>query len=125
MSGGTPVGNVRQRHSQGFSFASSSDDLEDDACSRVRPPAPSSPRGWTKVEIVENILWLVSATFIVYYGDGYSNLFYLLLYDDRIQRYKIFLDCSKLTLFFLLVMVFCLFILCKQYMLIHGFEECW
>lgn len=87
MSGGTPVagGFMRQRHSQGY--ASSGDDLEDDACSRLRPSMEPSPRIWSRVEIVENILWLVSAAFIVYFGDRNSNLIYLLCHDDRIRRY--------------------------------------
>lgn len=83
MSGGTPVGGgyMRQRHSQGY--ASSGDDLEDDACSR---PSPSSPRSRTWIEILENMLWLASAAFIVYYGDRHHNLIYLLWHDDRIRR---------------------------------------
>jgi hypothetical protein len=86
MSGGTPTagGFMRQRHSQGY--ASSGDDLEDDACSRPRNTFEPSPRIWSKVEIVENVLWLVSAAFVVYFGDRHSNLVYLLCHDDRIRR---------------------------------------
>lgn len=86
MSGGTPVGckSMRQRHSQGY--ASSGDDLEDDACSRPMSQPLSLPRTRTWVEILENFLWIASAVFIVYYGDRNSNLIYLLLHDDRIRR---------------------------------------
>ncbi|XP_073062569.1 uncharacterized protein [Primulina eburnea] len=86
MSGGTPVGGgyMRQRHSQGY--ASSGDDLEDDACSRLiyRSPSSSSSRRW--VEILENLLWISSVIFIIYYGDRRSNFIYLLWHDDRIKR---------------------------------------
>lgn len=87
MSGGTPVagGLMRQRHSQGY--ASSGDDLEDDACSRHAAtfftPAQKQ-RTW--VEVVENILWIASAVFIFYYGDRHSNFIYVLWHDDRIRR---------------------------------------
>ncbi|XP_038710654.1 transmembrane protein 128-like isoform X1 [Tripterygium wilfordii] len=86
MSGGTPVGGgyMRQRHSQGY--ATSGDDLEDDACSRPQsfsPPSPPRARSW--LEIVENVLWVASAVFIVYFGDRKSNFFYLLWHDDRIR----------------------------------------
>ncbi|CAJ2652526.1 unnamed protein product [Trifolium pratense] len=55
MLGGTPTGAggfMRQRHSLGY--ASSGDDLEDDACSRLRNFLP--PRTWD--EMLENSLWL-------------------------------------------------------------------
>ncbi|PNX93952.1 hypothetical protein L195_g017117 [Trifolium pratense] len=55
MLGGTPTGAggfMRQRHSLGY--ASSGDDLEDDACSRLRNFLP--PRMWD--EMLENSLWL-------------------------------------------------------------------
>lgn len=86
MSGGTPVGGgyMRQRHSQGY--ASSGDDLEDDACSRSRPTSPTSMRKRTWIEILENFLWLASAAFIIYYGDRHSNLIYLVWHDERIRR---------------------------------------
>nr|CAN63499.1 hypothetical protein VITISV_011674 [Vitis vinifera] len=86
MSGGTPVGGgfMRQRHSQGY--ASSGDDLEDDACSRQTPSSPAMPRARTWTEVMENILWIASAVFIIYYGDRNSNFIYLLLHDDRIRR---------------------------------------
>ncbi|KAJ7956665.1 Transmembrane protein [Quillaja saponaria] len=92
MSGGTPVaggGFMRQRHSQGY--GSSGDDLEDDACSRMRPSSPPSPSGRTWIEIVENCLWLASAAFIVYFGDRRSNLIYLLWHDGRIRRLPLYL----------------------------------
>lgn len=86
MSGGTPTGAggfMRQRHSQGY--ASSGDDLEDDACSRQRSFLPPSPPRRTWVEMLENFLWLASAAFILYYGDQHSNFIYLLCYDGRIR----------------------------------------
>ncbi|KAI4344111.1 hypothetical protein L6164_011379 [Bauhinia variegata] len=92
MSGGTPVGGagyMRQRHSQGY--GSSGDDLEDDACSRARPFSPPSPEGKTWTEILENILWIASAAFIIYFGDQNSNLIYLLLHDNRIRRLSLYL----------------------------------
>ncbi|PRQ19058.1 hypothetical protein RchiOBHm_Chr7g0212941 [Rosa chinensis] len=46
MSGGTPTGGyMRQRHSQGY--ASSGDDLEDDACLMFHSSPASSPRVWS------------------------------------------------------------------------------
>ncbi|CAN1825088.1 hypothetical protein LINPERHAP1_LOCUS31026 [Linum perenne] len=88
MSGGTPTrGCVRQRHSQG-GYGSSSDDLEDDACSRPRQnyffPTPPRPRSW--MVIVENMVWIASAIFVVYYGDRHSNFVYLLWHDGRVRR---------------------------------------
>ncbi|KAJ0031395.1 hypothetical protein Pint_13048 [Pistacia integerrima] len=85
MSGGTPVGGgyMRQRHSQGY--ASSGDDLEDDACSRPQPFSPPTSRPRTWLEILENALWIASALFIIYYGDRHSNFIYLLWHDDRIR----------------------------------------
>lgn len=87
MSGGTPIGGgiMRQRHSQGYT--SSGDDLEDDACSRLIYQSPSSSRSRRWVEIMENLLWISSVIFIMYYGDGRSNFMYLLWNDDRIKRY--------------------------------------
>ncbi|XP_052181148.1 uncharacterized protein LOC127794243 [Diospyros lotus] len=91
MSGGTPVGGglIRQRHSQGY--ASSSDDLEDDACSRPCPQSPPSQKKRKWVEISENVLWIGSAVFIVYYGDRHSNFIYLLWHDGRIRRVPLYL----------------------------------
>ncbi|XP_022027354.1 uncharacterized protein LOC110928634 isoform X3 [Helianthus annuus] len=84
MSGGTPTagGLMRQRHSQGY--ASSGDDLEDDACSRIRPKFPET-RTWT--EVLENVLWFVSASLIIYLGDWHSNLIYILFHDARIRSF--------------------------------------
>ncbi|CAI0389652.1 unnamed protein product [Linum tenue] len=91
MSGGTPRGGyVRQRHSQG-GYGSSGDDLEDDACSRPQQhfsPTPPRVRSW--VEILENLLWIASSLFIVYYGDRHSNLIYLLWHDGRIRRMPLY-----------------------------------
>ncbi|KAI9191309.1 hypothetical protein LWI29_031604 [Acer saccharum] len=91
MSGGTPTvgGYMRQRHSQGY--ASSGDDLEDDACSRPQPSSPSAPRTRTWVEILENVLWIASSLFIIYFGDCRSNFIYLLCHDDRIRRLPLYL----------------------------------
>ncbi|XP_021614958.1 uncharacterized protein LOC110616779 isoform X1 [Manihot esculenta] len=91
MSGGSPVGGgyMRQRHSQGY--ASGGDDLEDDACSRPQPFTPPSPRVRSWVEIVENVLWIASAIFIVYFGDRHSNLICLLWHDERIRRLPLYL----------------------------------
>ncbi|BBH08471.1 hypothetical protein Prudu_020675, partial [Prunus dulcis] len=98
MSGGTPTGAgyMRQRHSQGY--ASSGDDLEDDACSVMRTSSPRSPRVWSRIEIVENVLWLASAAFIVYYGDRKSNLIYLFWHDDRIRRLPLYLGTVGVVL---------------------------
>ncbi|XP_028074636.1 uncharacterized protein LOC114277014 [Camellia sinensis] len=89
MSGGTPIGGafMRQRHSQGYT--SGSDDHEDDACSRASPQSPSSLQQKTRrrwVEIMENVLWIASAVFIIYYGDRHSNFIVILWHDDRIRR---------------------------------------
>ncbi|KAG4383884.1 hypothetical protein GLYMA_13G168100v4 [Glycine max] len=92
MSGGTPRGGgglMRQRHSQGY--ASSGDDLEDDACSRHRPFLAPSPPPRTWIEMLENFLWLASAAFILYFGDQHSNLIYLLCHDNRIKRPPLYL----------------------------------
>lgn len=92
MSGGTPRGGggyIRQRHSQGY--ASGGDDLEDDACSRHQPFSLESPRCKTWVEVLENVLWIASAVFIVYFGDMHSNMIYILLHDARIKRSQLFL----------------------------------
>lgn len=99
MSGGTPTaggGYMRQRHSQGY--ASSGDDLEDDACSRPNFQAASFPRTRTWLEVIENLLWIASAVFIVYYGDSHSNLIYLLLHDDRIRRIPFYLGMLGVSL---------------------------
>lgn len=93
MSGGTPVsgGLMRQRHSQGY--ASSGDDLEDDACSRGPPPPsllPVNPaRTW--FEVFENVIWIGSSIFIFFYGDGRSNFVYVLWHDGRIRRPALYL----------------------------------
>ncbi|CAK9182142.1 unnamed protein product [Ilex paraguariensis] len=98
MSGGTPVGGgyMRQRHSQGY--ASSGDDLEDDACSKPPSQSPSFPRTRTWLEIVENFLWIASAVFILYYGDRHSNFIYLLWHDGRIRRIPLYLGMFGVSL---------------------------
>lgn len=87
MSGGTPTagGLMRQRHSQGY--ASSGDDLEDDACSRIRSQSPAFPVTRTWVEVLENVIWIAFAVLIIYLGDWHSNLIYILFHDGRIRRY--------------------------------------
>lgn len=70
MSGGTPVGGgyMRQRHSQGY--ASGGDDIDDDARSRFNYVSPQLPTTQKWTEVVENLLWIASAVFIVYFGTG-------------------------------------------------------
>lgn len=106
MSGGTPVsgGYMRQRHSPGY--ASSGDDLEDDACSRPNPFSPPTSRPRTWVEILENVLWIASALFIIYYGDRHSNFIYILWHDDRIRR---LVSCSYRFVFISIVYRFSFF----------------
>ncbi|KAL8152544.1 hypothetical protein V2J09_010304 [Rumex salicifolius] len=90
MSGGTPRSTfVRQRHSWGY--ASSSDDLEDDACSRLSPLSPSISRAKSWVEVLENVVWIASALFILYFGDWHYNFIHLLLHDERIRRTPLYL----------------------------------
>ncbi|KAF5195798.1 testis- and ovary-specific PAZ domain protein [Thalictrum thalictroides] len=91
MSGGTPVagGLIRQRHSQG-GYASSGDDLEDDACSRAPAPFPV-PQARTWTETMENVLWIASTIFIIYFGDQRSNFVYILWHDDRIRRAPLYI----------------------------------
>ncbi|KAJ0524589.1 putative transmembrane protein [Helianthus annuus] len=99
MSGGTPTGGglMRQRHSQGY--ASSGDDLEDDACSsRVRPQSPKFPETRTWVEVLENVLWIASAVFIIYLGDWHSNFIYILFHDGRIKRTPLYLGLFGVSL---------------------------
>nr|GMC58711.1 transmembrane protein 128 [Ipomoea batatas] len=92
MSGGSPTvggGYMRQRYSQGY--ASSGDDLEDDACSRSFAQSPSCLRTRTWVEVVENCMWIASALFIIYYGDQDYNFIYLLWHDGRIRRIPLYM----------------------------------
>ncbi|KAK8523505.1 hypothetical protein V6N13_113450 [Hibiscus sabdariffa] len=98
MSGGTPVagGYMRQRHSQGY--ASSNEDLEDDACSRLQSLSPATLRTRTWTEILETVLWVASALFIIYFGDRHSNLIYLLWLDERIRRMPLYLGLIGITL---------------------------
>lgn len=104
MSGGTPIGGgyMRQRLSPG-GYASSGDDLEDDACSRPQHPfsqsTPPVTRTW--IEILENVLWIASSLFIIYFGDRHSNFIYLLCHDGRIRRCVIsfhFSRCFSITI---------------------------
>ncbi|XP_068652748.1 uncharacterized protein [Aristolochia californica] len=89
MSGGSavPVGYIRQRYSNGY--ASSGDELEDGMLSRTpTSPAVPKPRTWT--EVIENVLWMTSAVFIIYLGDRHSNLVHVLWLDDRIRRLPLY-----------------------------------
>ncbi|XP_059638007.1 uncharacterized protein LOC132279948 isoform X2 [Cornus florida] len=100
MSDGTAVGGgglMRQRHSQGHS-SSDEEDLEDDACSRPPSQPLPCPRPNTWVEVVENVLWIASAVFIIYFGDGHSNFIYLLCHDNRIRRIPLYLGVLVLCL---------------------------
>ncbi|KAI3811161.1 hypothetical protein L1987_20878 [Smallanthus sonchifolius] len=92
---GTPTGGgyMRQRYSHGY--ASSGDDLEDDACSILQPQSPIFPTTRTSIE---NVVWNVSAVFIIYLGDCHSNLIYLLFHDDRIRRLQMYLAVSRVVL---------------------------
>ncbi|KAM7265621.1 hypothetical protein ACFE04_003304 [Oxalis oulophora] len=99
MSSGTPVGGggyMRQRHSQGY--ASGSDDLEEDACSRPNPFSDALPRNRTWLENLENVLWIASALFVVYYGDRHFNLVYLLWHDQRIRRMPLYFGMAGVSL---------------------------
>ncbi|CAM8960255.1 hypothetical protein QQ045_003070 [Rhodiola kirilowii] len=92
MSSGSPVagGLMRQRHSP--RYASSGDDLEDDAFSRHAATffgPTQKQRTW--IEVLENILWIASAAFIIYYGDRHSNFIYLLWHDNRTRRLPLYL----------------------------------
>ncbi|KAL3839846.1 hypothetical protein ACJIZ3_024437 [Penstemon smallii] len=101
MSGGTPVGGgyMRQRHSQGY--ASSGDDLEDDACSRTISLSPSSPKTRKWIEVLENLLWIASAIFIIYFGDSHSNFVYIIWHDDRIRRIPLYVGMIGIGLIFI------------------------
>ncbi|PKU72336.1 uncharacterized protein LOC110102033 [Dendrobium catenatum] len=106
MSGGTPVGTVRQRCNQGY--ASSGDDLEDDACSRLTISSSSSllvvRRTQSWVDVLENIIWLVSATFIFYYGDRRRNFLRVLWSDLRINRKALHLGLVVIVMDICLIM---------------------
>ncbi|XP_058113041.1 uncharacterized protein LOC131256046 [Magnolia sinica] len=90
MSGGTPVGGgvMRHRHSQGYM---SGEDLEDDASSAMPFTVPPLVRARTWVEIIEDVLWIASTAFIIYFGDRRSNFIYLLWQDERIRRKALYL----------------------------------
>ncbi|GAA0149093.1 hypothetical protein Leryth_012533 [Lithospermum erythrorhizon] len=98
MSGGTPRGGglVRLRHSQGY--ASGGEDLEDDASSRPPSQAFTIPRTRTWVDILENILWIGSAMLFIYYGDGNSNLVFLLCLDNRIRSIPLYIGILGVSL---------------------------
>ncbi|XP_068649392.1 uncharacterized protein [Aristolochia californica] len=87
MSGGSgsviPVGYMRQRCNNGY--ASSGDELEDGMLSRT-PTSSAIPRPRTWMKVIENILWMTSAVYIIYLGDRHSNLIHVFCLDDRIKR---------------------------------------
>ncbi|KAJ0987910.1 hypothetical protein J5N97_006266 [Dioscorea zingiberensis] len=89
---GSPLSNaaIRQRHSQGY--ATNDEDLEDGVC--LETPSSSMPitirsHAWT--DAFQNIIWIVSAAFIVYLGDCNMNLVSLMLWDERIKRMALYL----------------------------------
>ncbi|KAK8939564.1 hypothetical protein KSP40_PGU012845 [Platanthera guangdongensis] len=88
MSGETPTGGVRQRCGQGY--ASSGDDFEDDACSPLTGSSSSSlpvvRRAQSWPDVLENVIWLVSAAFIFYFGDSRQGFLRVLWSDSRINR---------------------------------------
>lgn len=98
MSGGTPAGSLRQRGNQGY--ASNGDDLDDDSCSSLASSSSSSPPlvrlPQSRLDVLANIVWLLSAAFIFYYGDGHQHFLRVLWSDSRIKRYG-----SKVFFFFI------------------------
>ncbi|KAH7657171.1 MFS general substrate transporter domain-containing protein [Dioscorea alata] len=90
---GSPLSNaaIRQRHNQGY--ASNDEDAEDGACSETSSyssmPITLRPHTWT--DIFQNVIWIVSAAFIVYLGDCNTNLVSILLWDERIKRMALYL----------------------------------
>ncbi|KAF6147314.1 hypothetical protein GIB67_009797 [Kingdonia uniflora] len=47
---------------------------------------------------MENLLWIASVIFIIYFGDRYSNLIYLLWRDERIRRTPMYLGIVGIVL---------------------------
>lgn len=105
MSEGTPTGGMmRQRHSQSSTSGGGDVDVdvgvgvgvdfdsEDDACSSRSPSLSMAVayKAKTWIQVLENLLWITSATFILYFGDMHSNFLFLLIWDDRIKRYCLF-----------------------------------
>lgn len=90
---GSPLSNaaIRQRYNQGY--ASNDEDAEDGACSETSSYSSMHitlrPHTWT--DIFQNIIWIVSASFIVYLGDCNTNLVSILLWDERIKRFDLLL----------------------------------
>ncbi|CAI9118833.1 OLC1v1020460C1 [Oldenlandia corymbosa var. corymbosa] len=104
-------GYMRQRHNQGYGDASSSSDDDGDECSRPDFSTPPKPGTW--VEFLLNFLWIASAVFMIYLGDGDSNFVFLLWHDEeRIKRLPLYfgmIGVGLITLFFLYatIMVAC------------------
>lgn len=65
-------------------------------------PTVSSPRAPTVATLwlhrLENLLWIASAAFIVYYGDFRCNLFVLLISDPRIRRAPLILGLAGIVI---------------------------
>lgn len=70
------------------------------------PHSPSSAALWR--HRLENLLWIASAVFIIYYGDFRSNLLVLLLGDPRIRRtpFNLGLACVLMDLGIFLYLAF-------------------
>ncbi|XP_071724082.1 uncharacterized protein [Rutidosis leptorrhynchoides] len=98
MSSGTATSGGYMRQRQSYDCASSGDDLEDDARSIPQSQSPMFPTAKTRVEVLENVLWIVSAVFIVYFGDCHSNLIYLLFHDTRIRRAQMYVGLFGVSL---------------------------
>eukprot|EP00249_Psilotum_nudum_P014700 c24955_g1_i3 orf=396-707(+) len=75
------VGFEVESQQQQFSSSFVSESLEPSPLS-CRPPSAATL--WR--HRLENLLWIASAIFIIYYGDFRSNLFSLLVSDSRIRR---------------------------------------
>ena len=90
---------VRQRYSQGY--ASNDEDAEDGARSETSfssMPITFRPHTWT--DMFQNIIWIVSAAFIVYLGDCNMNLVSILLWDERIKRFDMLASIYHYNMFF-------------------------
>ncbi|XP_078428843.1 testis- and ovary-specific PAZ domain protein [Wolffia australiana] len=94
----SPVGNggiVRQRHSQ--DYRQGDEDSDEDNCSKPpRELLPEQESSWTRV--LEDVLWILSAVFVVYLGDWHSNLLRILFFDHRIKRGPLYLGLAGVIL---------------------------
>ncbi|XP_020271357.1 uncharacterized protein LOC109846501 isoform X2 [Asparagus officinalis] len=93
---------MRLRFNQAYN--SSGEDLEDDACSRTPTAAaaevslPVVRRARTWPELAENLVWVLSAVFIIYFGDWEVNMISLLWADARIRRAALHLGLASAIL---------------------------